>query len=227
VEDFVSAHNWPALLEQTGTDAPLNTVVGSAVDSAVDSVVGTSVDAVVDACDQVSAKLVLAQWAMAQAASGRRTALVCVGAAGGKRQPQRVEVADLVAVTHDPLLASLRQRLRQVGALARGPGPGGAASAKASGRAAAQEAGLRCVFSREPVQAPAASSCALPGEAGAVPTCAPGAPDPVAGVAPVMAAAAHDLNCHGYGSTVTVTAAFGMAAAQAAIDAILAVTPAP
>ena len=64
------------------------------------------VDIVVDACDQVSAKAVLAAWALAT-----RVPLVIVGAAGGKRAAERVEVADLASVTHDPVLAALRQRL--------------------------------------------------------------------------------------------------------------------
>ena len=80
VDDFVTPDNWPGLL-----DAP--------------------VDVLVDACDQVRAKAALAVWSLAE-----RVPLVCVGAAGGKRQAQRVEVDDLAATTHDPLLASLRQR---------------------------------------------------------------------------------------------------------------------
>ena len=68
-------------------------------------------------------------------AARRSTPLVVAGAAGGKRRPQAVEVDDLAAVTHDPLLASLRQRLRkQHGAARKGP------------------IGVRCVFSREPVR---------------------------------------------------------------------------
>ena len=83
----------------------------------------------IDACDQVRAKLALAAWACASGVP-----LVCVGAAGGKRQAQRVEVDDLAEVTHDPLLASLRQRLRKE------------AGAPRQGRI-----GVRCVFSRESV----------------------------------------------------------------------------
>lgn len=154
VEDFVGPENWPALLP-----AP--------------------VDVLIDACDQVQAKLALAAWALQ---TGHR--LVCVGAAGGKQQPQAVEVADLAQVSHDPLLASLRQRLRQAGLLAKGGG--GPAT------------GLRCVYSREAVALPAAA------DAGAACT--------VDG----------SLNCHGYGSSVTVTASFGMAAAGEAISQLLA-----
>jgi tRNA threonylcarbamoyladenosine dehydratase len=62
---------------------------------------------------------------------------VMVGAAGGKRLAQRVDVDDLALTTHDPLLASLRQRLRKhQGAVKSGQGA----------------MGLRCVYSREAVQ---------------------------------------------------------------------------
>jgi tRNA A37 threonylcarbamoyladenosine dehydratase len=147
VEDFAAAENWPALLP-----AP--------------------VDVVVDACDQVSAKAALAAWALREGVP-----LVCVGAAGGKRHAERVEVADLAATTHDPLLASLRQRLRKDGAAPRS-GP----------------MGLRCVFSRESVALPAGADCSVDGT----------------------------LNCAGYGSSVTVTATFGMVAAGEALDTLLA-----
>jgi tRNA A37 threonylcarbamoyladenosine dehydratase len=152
VDDFVSPDNWPALL-------PL------------------PVDALVDACDQVRAKAALAAWSL-------RLGLphVCVGAAGGKRLPQRVEVEDLTDVTHDPLLASLRQRLRkEAGALRNG------------------RIGLRCVFSREAVTPPDAG-CGLleAGERGD-----------------------GTLNCHGYGSSVTVTATFGMVAAAEVMAQLL------
>ena len=128
------------------------------------------VDVLIDACDQVRAKAALAAWAL----SGARPS-VGVGAAGGKQLPQRVEVEDLSAVTPHPLLASLRQRLRREHGAAR------------QGRM-----GLRCVFSREPVSAPA-EACDSDGT----------------------------LNCHGYGSSVTVTASFGMVAAGEAIAQLL------
>lgn len=131
-----------------------------------------AIDGVIDCCDQVRAKAALAAWA-----SAHGLPLVCVGAAGGKVQPQRVECADLAEVTHDPLLASLRQRLRQRhGAARRG------------------SMGLACVFSREPVRQPPAA-CA-----------------PVSG---------SGLNCAGYGSSVMVTATFGLVAAAALTETLL------
>ena len=143
VEEFVDATNWPALL-------------------------GTPVDVVVDACDQISAKAAIAAWALA---TGAR--LVVVGAAGGKRAPEQVEIGDLAVTTHDPVLASLRQRLR-----------------KFHGAARTGTIGIACVFSREAVAAPAGEACDVDGS----------------------------LNCHGYGSSVAVTATFGMVAASRALE---------
>ena len=88
---------------------------------------------VIDACDQVRAKRPSppGRWPPARrwSSSARPAA---------SELPQAVEVGDLAQVTHDPLLAALRQRLRQAGAMPRGGAP----------------AGVRCVFSREPVRAP-------------------------------------------------------------------------
>ncbi len=145
VEEFAEENNWPALLPGP-------------------------VDAVIDACDQVRAKAAIATWALATG-----TPLVMAGAAGGKRRPQDVQVEDLGLVTHDPLLASLRQRLR-----------------KHHGAARTGNMGLRCVFSREAVQPPV-DACEVDGS----------------------------LNCHGYGSSVTVTATFGMVCANLALESHL------
>ncbi|WP_077035277.1 ThiF family adenylyltransferase [Pelomonas sp. KK5] len=144
VDDFVTEENWPALLP-------------------------AQVDGLIDACDQVRAKARLAAWAREQ-----QLPFVTVGAAGGKQQPHLLTVEDLSTTTHDPLLASLRQRLRKHYAAPR-----------------AGRIGVACVFSREPVHMPAAGE----GEA-----CEVGDTD-------------GSLNCHGYGSSVAVTASFGMAAA--------------
>lgn len=145
VEAFVEADNWPALLPER-------------------------VDALVDACDQVRAKALLAAWALEGGLP-----FVSVGAAGGKRRAQAVEVEDLAEVTHDPLLASLRQRLRQRHAAAR-----------------KGAIGVRCVFSREAVREPE-EACEVDGS----------------------------LNCHGYGSAVSVTATFGLVAAGEIIEGLV------
>jgi len=129
VDDFVEPDNWMQLL--SGARAELG-----------------EVSAVIDCCDQVKAKLAMAQWARTQprpSADGqRRCDYVAVGAAGGKRLAHKVDVDDLSQVTHDPLLAQLRQRLRkQHGAPREG-----------------KKIGIDCVFSREAV-APPDASCAI------------------------------------------------------------------
>ena len=163
VDEFVTPDNWPALAGlEVSADQPL---------------------AVIDCCDQVSAKLSMAAWAL----SGRGI-FVSVGAAGGKRQAHRVDLADLAEVTHDPLLAQLRYRLR-----------------RQHGAPRDRKIGLSCVFSREPVLQPATQP---------VLQCE----------SPAAAAPTHDssLNCHGYGSVVSVTSTFGLVAAGWVLDQIAA-----
>ena len=117
VDDFVSPENWPGLLPATP-------------------------DALIDACDQIKAKLTMTVWAMKE-----KIPFVTVGAAGGKRLAHLVDIDDLAQVTHDPLLAQLRYRLRKHhGAPKQG-----------------KRIGVRCVFSREPVMGPD-PSCALQGD---------------------------------------------------------------
>ncbi len=151
VDDFVTPDNWPAVLP-------------------------SQPDALIDACDQVSAKVAMAHWAMQT-----HIGFITVGAAGGKRMAHKVDVDDLSKITHDPLLAQLRYRLRKHHGAARGD----------------QRMGIQGVFSREAV-APPDASCAVEGDG--------------------------SLNCHGYGSVVSVTATFGMCAASAILN-FLAVDP--
>ena len=102
--------------------------------------------------------------------------LVVVGAAGGKRAPQRVEVGDLADATHDPVLAVAA------------PAP---AQAPWRGPERADRHRLR-VLARADASCPAGESegCDLDGT----------------------------LNCHGYGSSVGVTATFGLVAATRALE---------
>jgi tRNA A37 threonylcarbamoyladenosine dehydratase len=145
VDDFVTPDNWPAVLPGQP-------------------------DALIDACDQVSAKVAMAHWALQS-----QVGFITVGAAGGKRLAHKVDVDDLSKITHDPLLAQLRYRLRKHHGAARGE----------------QRMGIQGVFSREAV-APPDASCELEGDG--------------------------SLNCHGYGSVVSVTATFGMCAASAILN---------
>ncbi|MDP9901857.1 tRNA threonylcarbamoyladenosine dehydratase [Variovorax ginsengisoli] len=153
VEDFVDADNWQQILASAvAANGPL--------------------DGLVDACDQVRAKMAMAVWARAT-----RTPFITVGAAGGKRHAHKVEIDDIASVTHDPLMAQMRQRLRK------------AHGAPRDGK----RMGVACVFSRESV-APPDASCAIEGDG--------------------------SLNCHGYGSVVSVTATFGQCAAGWLMDRI-------
>jgi tRNA A37 threonylcarbamoyladenosine dehydratase len=146
IEDFVEPGNWPALLP-------------------------AGVDAVIDACDQTAAKIAMAAWAREQ-----RRIFISAGAAGGKRLAHKVDIDDLSACSHDPLLAQVRSRLR-----------------KEHGAPRTGTMGVSCVFSRESVARPQA----------------PGArADQGDGT----------LNCHGYGSVVSVTATFGQCAAGWVLD---------
>jgi tRNA A37 threonylcarbamoyladenosine dehydratase len=152
IEEFVVPENWPVLLSDLADDR------------------FDRIDALVDACDQVKAKVAMAHWAKLQS-----VCFVSLGAAGGKRQAQMVELGDLSGVTHDPLLAQLRYRLRKEHGA---PNEG-------------KKMGVQCVFSREAV-APPDPSCHVEGDG--------------------------SLNCHGYGSSVMVTATFGLVAASAVVN---------
>lgn len=171
VEDFVDAENWPELM-------------------AFDNAANESNMAFIDACDQVKAKTAMAAWA-----AKCQAALISVGAAGGKRLAHQVDIEDLSAVTHDPLLAQVRSRLRKDHSLAR-----------------TGKMNVMCVFSREAVVKPSfsgnsavVSDAALQGEE-------------LLEALPVTVDSS--LNCHGYGSVVTVTSTFGMCAASWVLNKI-------
>jgi tRNA A37 threonylcarbamoyladenosine dehydratase len=162
VDNFVTPENWLQLATDANCIPPHY----------------AKVSAVIDACDQVRAKVTMADWAIRQ-----NVFFVSLGAAGGKREAHRVEQADLSQVTHDPLLAQLRYRLRKE------------KGAPKDGK----KMGVHCVFSRENV-APPDASCQLD--------------DALEG----DVAGDGSLNCHGYGSVVTVTATFGLVAASMVVN---------
>lgn len=147
VEEFVAPDNWPSVLP-----AP--------------------VDAVIDACDQVRAKVAMADWARRN-----KMVFITVGAAGGKRLAHKVDIDDLAQASHDPLLARMRNLMRK----------------QHGAPAAGRSMGVPCVFSREPVK-DVDPSCAIESDG--------------------------SLNCHGYGSMVSVTATFGQCAAGWVLNAM-------
>ncbi len=135
--------------------------------------------AVIDAIDQVRAKAALIAHCRRAA-----TPVVTTGGAGGRRDPTRIEVADLSRTTQDPLASKVRARLRREYGFPREP---------------KTKFGVDCVFSQEPIVRPAGAGCAV------------GDPGP------------QGLNCAGYGSAMTVTAAFGLAAAARVLARLAAV----
>jgi tRNA A37 threonylcarbamoyladenosine dehydratase len=167
IEEFVDAANWPAIAGLQGIERV----------------------SVIDACDQVRAKTAMAAWAI-----NNKISLISVGAAGGKRHAHKVDIDDLALVTHDPLLAQLRYRLR-----------------KEHGAARKGKIGVACVFSREAVMQPAAMAAAGAADAEGMACELPGEEQ-----------SDGSLNCHGYGSVVSVTSTFGLCAAGWVLDKIAA-----
>lgn len=167
VEEFVDPSNWPDVAAlDISPDRPL---------------------AIIDACDQVKAKTAMAAWAIQLNATGSTSSnvdFISAGAAGGKRHAHQVAIDDLSLVTHDPLLAQLRYRLR-----------------KERGAARVGKIGVACVFSREAIVQPAAVAAAIGGMA------------PGAGLHDTGMQTDSSLNCHGYGSVMSVTSTFGICAA--------------
>lgn len=75
--------------------------------STADAILGGQPDCVVDAIDVVENKCRLIA-----ACRERRLPLVVCGGAGGRLDPTRIRQTDLVAASHDRLLAEVRRRLR-------------------------------------------------------------------------------------------------------------------
>jgi tRNA A37 threonylcarbamoyladenosine dehydratase len=102
----------------------------------LDALIGNGFDYVVDAIDNARAKAALI-------AHCRRSKirLVCVGGAGGQRDPAQVKIADLARTSQDPLLAKVRTRLRRDYGFPRDP---------------KKKFGIDCVYSLEPLAYPGA-----------------------------------------------------------------------
>lgn len=112
--------------------------------------------------------------------------LVTVGSAGGQTDPTRIAVVDLSRTEQEPLLAKVRKRLRQQHGFPRGT---------------KNKFGIDAVYSTEPLALPAAAACELesPGDGHASDA--------------AIAQGVSGLNCAGFGSSVVVTASFGLVAA--------------
>jgi tRNA A37 threonylcarbamoyladenosine dehydratase len=160
----------------------------------VSQVLPDSVDYVLDCTDQVPAKI-----AMVLQARQRKQALLVCGGAGGKTNMLALRAGDLSESTHDALLGSMRNMLRRQHGFAR------ASSEAGKPKKRVPKMGVRVLWIDQPTILPSAW---LEGEGD---------------LSSVDAVPLQGLACAGYGSSVTVTAAMGFAAAAEAIQTILAV----
>jgi tRNA A37 threonylcarbamoyladenosine dehydratase len=144
--------------------------------------VSPDADVVIDAIDAPRAKAAV----IALCAARAQPIIVC-GAAGGRVDPLALRRADLTEVRGDPLVSSVRARLRREHGFT---------------REKARLFGVEAIWSPSPPGAPG-REVRVEGDAQA--GSVPGAP----------------LACSGYGSTVMVTAAMGLAAAAWAVEALL------
>ncbi|MBC3860967.1 tRNA threonylcarbamoyladenosine dehydratase [Undibacterium jejuense] len=113
--------------------------------------------------------------------------LITIGAAGGQTDPGKIEIRDLSRTEQEPLLALVRKRLRQNYGFPRG---------------AKSKFGIDAVFSMEALTMPETP------EVCAVDLSKQNAGDDVGNNVGVTG-----LNCAGFGSSIVVTASFGLMAA--------------
>ena len=161
-------------------------------------------DVLVDCIDDAAAKAILA--AMCKAV---KSPIIMSGGAGGRLDPTRIKVADLSAVTNDKLLAKVRNQLRRDHGFP-----------KASNTKKSAKFGITCVYSDELVLQPN-EVCMLEASTN-IGGDALEANNHNASSDAKNSRAITGLNCAGYGSSVCVTAPMGFAAAQLAINHIVA-----
>ena len=155
----------------------------------LEEMIGTDrFDYVIDAIDNVKAKTALIAYCRQHAVP-----LITIGAAGGQTDPGKIEIRDLSRTEQEPLLALVRKRLRQNHGFPRG---------------AKSKFGIDAVFSMEVLTMPeTAEVCEVPPNTDSTDNTGSGdvATTPTQGVT--------GLNCAGFGSSIVVTASFGMMAA--------------
>lgn len=116
--------------------------------------------------------------------------IITAGGAGGQIDPTQMEVNDLARTVQDPLLSKVRACLRKEYGFTRDQ---------------KKKFGVPAVFSHEPLRYP---------ENGAACDTAPAQTGSTGSIGPT------GLNCAGYGSSVCVTAPFGLIAASAVLRAL-------
>jgi tRNA A37 threonylcarbamoyladenosine dehydratase len=162
----------------------------------VSLVLPESVDYVLDCTDQVSAKI-----AMVLQARQRKQALLVCGGAGGKNDMLAMRAGDISESTHDALLGRMRTMLRRTHGFARADNEAGKLKKRVP------KMGVRVLWIDQPTVLPSAWKEGN-GESD---------------LKSLDTVPLQGLACAGYGSSVTVTAAMGFAAAAQAIDTILAI----
>ena len=105
----------------------------------LDAMLGQGFDYIVDCIDSLRVKTAMAAWCVRQ-----RQPFIVSGGAGGQMDPSRIGIADLGAVTEDPLLSKLRYQLRRHHGFSREPG---------------RKQGVMGVYSTEPLVYPQAQAC--------------------------------------------------------------------
>lgn len=119
--------------------------------------------------------------------------IVTVGAAGGQTDPTQIRRADLSQTTQDPLLAKVRSQLRRECNFPKAP----------------RKFGIPAIYSVEPLRYPA-EACDSGNTSG----------NTGGNTGGNVNDAPQGLNCAGFGSSVCVTAAMGLAACAVALEMI-------
>lgn len=159
----------------------------------VSSVLHEKAAVVIDCTDQVAAKIAM----VLHARSHRQPLLVC-GGAGGKTDLLSLRVGDLSEATHDALLARMRNLLRKSHGFSRPLTSDGKLKKRIP------KMGVNVIWLDQPTILPSAwQNLKITEDL-------------------ESATALQGLSCAGYGSSVTVTASMGFAAAAQAIKIILA-----
>lgn len=166
---------------------------------------GGGFDYIIDAIDNTRTKTALIAWC-----AERGQKIVTVGSAGGQMDPTRIKIDDLSRTIQDPLLAKVRGTLRKMHRFPRDP---------------KVRFGIPAVYSDEPLRYPQGGACEIDVGEGVAATGADAAESNAAVVRHPAAPTAGPtgLNCAGFGSSMVVTASFGLAAASHVLNALAAV----
>lgn len=144
-ERIESIHSWCQIhtIEEMLSDDN-----GQQVLDQVFTLAGTRPLVIIDCCDDMAAKTWLALQFLHHihtATSHHQWKLIVSGAAGGKRHPHMIRLADMSHVTHDPLISNLRRRIK--------------ALLQPAGIPDSLMSSIDCVYSVEPVQKPTQGGC--------------------------------------------------------------------